>query len=200
MDLYFIRHGQTLSNREMRYLGRTDEPLSPEGMTRVKMAGRFPDVRYVAVSPMLRARQTAELLFPNAKQLVYEDLREMDFGNFEGRKASELADTPAFNAWVSSNCTIPCPGGETVEAFHDRCVRGFEQALTDTLSRKKQQLIFVVHGGVIMKLMESFADPDRPFFDWFLKNCTCYYSRLDPAVWSKQRRFSGYTHLDILPF
>ena len=64
MRLYFIRHGQTLGNREHRYVGRTDEGILEMEKERLrKKAPYFPEMDMVFVSPYLRCRQTAEILF-----------------------------------------------------------------------------------------------------------------------------------------
>lgn len=64
MRLYFIRHGQTLGNREHRYVGRTDEGILETEKERLrKMIPYFPEMDMVFVSPYLRCRQTAEILF-----------------------------------------------------------------------------------------------------------------------------------------
>lgn len=192
MDIVLIRHGQTESNRDMRYLGRTDEPLSKEGAEKAAAAGCFPGMETVFVSPMLRARQTAEILFPNAVQRVYEDLREMDFGDFEGRAVSELSNDPAYNAWIASNCTLPCPGGENPTDFAARCRKGFCKAVADAAAERLERAIFVLHGGVIMNLMCAFADREKPFFEWFIKNCACFCASLDPETFRKTQTFSSW--------
>ena len=65
MELLLIRHSITAGNLARRYVGRTDEGLCPEGerLARESAAG-LPEPELVYSSPMLRCRQTAELLFP----------------------------------------------------------------------------------------------------------------------------------------
>ena len=93
MTVYLIRHGQTQGNLERRYIGSTDQPLCPQG--REALEGReMPSVDGLYVSPLLRCRQTAAILFPNRGMEVVEDLRECDFGAFEGRTYEELKTTP----------------------------------------------------------------------------------------------------------
>ena len=80
MKIYLLRHGTTDYNTEKRYQGQRDIPLSTKGREALCQADFCPDVVYV--SPMTRARQTAHILFPGAKQIVVPGLREMDFGTF----------------------------------------------------------------------------------------------------------------------
>ena len=62
MQILLIRHGEAQSGERHRYLGSTDVPLTPEGRARLHCPGFRPEA--VFCSPMLRAVQTAELLFP----------------------------------------------------------------------------------------------------------------------------------------
>lgn len=63
IELLFIRHGATAGNLRRCYIGRTDEPLCEAGIAQVKaLQKRGLSVDRLFVSPMLRTRQTAELL------------------------------------------------------------------------------------------------------------------------------------------
>lgn len=170
--LLFIRHGATAGNLEKRYIGRTDEPLCPEGVRQV-MALREklarPDRLYV--SPMLRARQTARLLFPDMEATIVEALAETDFGKFEGRTADELAGDGDYRAWLEGMCLGPIPGGESVADFRKRCVAAFVE-LVEALP-DNSCVAFVVHGGVIMAIMEACARPRRDFYAWHIGNGQC---------------------------
>ena len=92
-ELLLIRHGAAAGNLEHRYLGRTDQPLCPEGAAQVlalkeRLRERGMDtVDALFVSSLLRARQTAALLFPEQRSTVLPGLRETDFGVFEGKTA-----------------------------------------------------------------------------------------------------------------
>ena len=75
MLVYLFRHGQTPGNAESRYLGVTDEPLSPKGIETAKSAGNDPTVTEVLVTPLRRTQMTASILFPNARQCIVSGLR-----------------------------------------------------------------------------------------------------------------------------
>ena len=68
MRVRLIRHGQTAGNRLRRYIGVTDQPLSPEGIEAANRHAKDLTLDRVYVSPLTRARQTAAILFPNAEQ------------------------------------------------------------------------------------------------------------------------------------
>ena len=66
--------------------------------------------------------QTAELLFPSAeKKLLVPDLREMDFGAYEGRPVKELVKDPDFARWMDPSGGYTPPGAESAADFYRRC-------------------------------------------------------------------------------
>lgn len=197
-EIYLIRHGKTAGNMEKRYVGSTDEPLCEAGVCEIKerrnillrsflqenqrdamsqmkaayASGRLPEKVYV--SPMLRCRQTAELLFPDVAQQVVADLREMDFGQFEYKNYRDLADDVRYQAFIDSGGTMDFPGAEPQQLFKCRVQQAFRQCMEKEVDhlgqpgsdQREQPLVFVVHGGTIMTIMEAYAKPHRGYFDW----------------------------------
>lgn len=172
IELLFIRHGATEGNLHHRYIGRTDEPLCGEGIAQVetlRKQGLLIDELFV--SPLLRTRQTADILFPKMPYTVVDGFAEMDFGRFEGKAADELSGDPAYQAWVDAMCLTPIPDGESVADFKIRCCEAF----TETIRTVPDGLRvgFVVHGGVIMAIMEAYAFPKKDFYAYHIGNGEC---------------------------
>lgn len=168
-EILFIRHGSTAGNLEKRYIGRTDEPLCDAGIQQIhalKEQALRADTLFL--SPALRTRQTAEILFPHMEGTQIPDLWETDFGQFEGKTYEELSDSPAYQAWVDSGCTGKIPGGESVAEFKARCIAAF-QKLTDTIPAGSTAA-FVIHGGCIMAILEAYALPKKAFYDYHISN------------------------------
>ncbi len=169
MELLIIRHGATPGNERHVYVGKTDEGLSARGREQARAArGRIggavcEGLPLVYVSPMLRARQTAELLFPRAEQVLVDDLREMDFGAFEGRSAEQMSDSqvgdPRYQAWVDGLCLGACPGGESRDQLSARTRAAVRQVVEDAVRRGLDQAVIVAHGGTVMAAMDGFAAP-----------------------------------------
>ena len=170
MRVKLIRHGVTAGNAARRYVGVSDEPLCPEGREAAKRHEKDPSLRRVFVSPLKRARETAAILFPNAEQIVVNDLHEMDFGAFEGRTADEMEHDPVYRAWVEDLCRGACPGGESQAEFHARIAAAF----TETMRSREEDATFVVHGGVIMSILWQFAEPKKDFYEWGVQNLSGY--------------------------
>lgn len=140
MNLYLLRHGQTLASRENRFSGRIDPPLTEMG---VEMAEAFGnayasvDWNAVYVSPMLRAQQTAEPLIRRTglTPSVEEGLSEIAYGEWEGLKQDEVRERfpEAFAYWAQDVASRGTPGGETAFAVAARSMAVVERLRTQHL-------------------------------------------------------------------
>ena len=199
MDVILLRHGQTAGNRRGSYIGRTDEPLCDEGFHQAAAAGVRTDVPRVFVSPLQRARQTASVCFPRAAQIVIEDLREMDFGDFEGRTADEMESDAAYRGWVDGNCEGACPNGERIDLFQKRVAAAFDEAVRDAIRAGDTQLFIVAHGGTIMAILSAFTRSPISYSDWHVKNCCGWRAVLDESAWQNVPQLTDYRRFERLP-
>ena len=124
--LHLIRHGITAGNLQGLYIGSgTDLPLCDEGRAQLadlKERFAYPQVDTVFSSPLLRAVETANILFPGAAhQFTVHDLREAGFGKFEGRPVKELVQDEDFKKWITPGSGYLPEGAEPTEQFHARC-------------------------------------------------------------------------------
>lgn len=175
IKIIFIRHGKTDGNLKKRYIGRTDESLCDEGINELK-AHSYPKPESIICSSMKRCIQTAEIIYPNKKITIYDDLRECDFGDFEGKNYIELSDNSDYCKWIESGGELPFPNGEDHKAFKKRCVRAFEKAVSEN---QYDSIAFVVHGGTIMSILEKYAFPKKSFYDYQIKNGCGFYTEFD---------------------
>ncbi len=178
MQIAILRHGATESNDLKLYTGRTDVALSEGGERQVQEVGVRPEVSKVYVSPMRRARRTAELCFPNAEQVVVDGLREMDFGDFEGRSAKEMEHDRDYCAWLDSMCETQCPNGESRAEFAARTCSAIDNIIREALENNEENVIVVGHGGTIMASMDGYANDERSYFDWHVGNCEGYRAQV----------------------
>ncbi len=174
IELTLIRHGSTKGNEEKRYIGRTDESLSEKGIAIISSKKTvFNNCDLLFSSPMKRCIQTAEIIFPNVNPIIVDEMREMDFGNFEGKNYKELSDNKDYGKWVDSGCRGKIPGGEDLDGFVKRIMTGLEKCLKCCKEKNKKEVsdisaTAIVHGGVIMAVLSSLTDND--FFDYQVKN------------------------------
>lgn len=165
MRIYLYRHGQTPGNALKQYIGSTDQPLSDEG--REALSKNSSEPKKVYVSPMIRCRQTAEILFPNVEQVVVQNLKEMDFGVFECRSYIDMEHDPDYQKWIDSNCAGPIPNGEQQIDFSNRIIKCFNEEI---LTLDAEEVYTVTHGGTIMAILHEYSDPHKDFYDWMPKN------------------------------
>jgi broad specificity phosphatase PhoE len=129
MNVLLVRHGETPWNREGRYQGRTDIPLSPDGETQVRGLGlrlaHLP-IAIAIASPLSRARKTAEACLAGRQTPLEldEGLLEISHGEWEGKLASdlELSHAEMLGTWRSRpDRDVPAgPGAETLGDVEDR--------------------------------------------------------------------------------
>ena len=169
-------------------MGSTDLPLSEKGIQGVRQCAQtecYPWTDKVYVSPLLRARETASILFPEAEQVVVSDFREMDFGDFEGHHHSELKDDPAYVEWVNAKCRTACPHGEGGADFDARVQAALDTLIADALKEGAERLVIVAHGGVAMTIMGHWALPKQPFYLWWVPNSGGFRIQINQSSWEK---------------
>lgn len=182
MLIYFLRHGLTEYNAEKRYQGQRDIPLSAAGRAMLRKADIEPKTVYI--TPLCRTRQTAEVLFPTAKLVVVDGLKEMCFGSFEGRNFIEMEHDPDYQAWVQANCESSCPDGERKEDFSNRICAAFSKLVDEALAEGKDRLVILAHGGTQMAAMERYGVPHQDYYKWCGPNAGGYV--LDAKDWMQK--------------
>lgn len=172
LKLVLVRHAITAGNLAGQYIGQTDQALCQEGIKSAQAAAQMmPPVARVYCSPMLRCRQTAEILYPQHIAHAVVDLRETDFGRFEGKTHAQLVTNLDYQAWIASAGVLPPPGGESMAHFSKRCVAALIGILGDMRRNRISSAACVIHGGSIMAVMAALASPKRSFYDWQAANC-----------------------------
>ncbi len=148
MKIILLRHGETVWNKERRIQGRTELPLSEEGAAHIAKAAKLlveklPPVDVILSSPLLRARQSAEIV---ARELGYPTeaigtaplFIERHFGVAEGMTYEE-----ALAAYPDSDY----PGMEDLPALYQRA----DAAIRYCLDSYPGQTVLVVSHGALIK-------------------------------------------------
>ncbi len=127
--IYLVRHGQTIWNEEGKLCGSSDVPLDDKGLAQARrVAERMRNVKLAAVysSPLLRARQTAEAIasLHNLSVQVEPDLREIDYGDWEGLKVAEAMEKfPELERMRREDpMNFVAPNGEPMKSFAERVI------------------------------------------------------------------------------
>ena len=147
-ELWLLRHGATEWALSGRHTGSTDLPLLAEGEAEARaLAPLLGGQHFAAVytSPLQRARHTCELAGLGDQAVIEPDLREWDYGRYEGITTAEIRQTvPGWTVF-----THPCPGGERLEEVQQRC--------EDLIARLEEQhsggkVALFAHGHILRSL------------------------------------------------
>jgi probable phosphoglycerate mutase len=112
-EVVLVRHGETEWSRDRKHTSRTDVPLTAVGRLQAEVLGEaLRERRFAAVwtSPRSRAAETCRLAGLGEIAVVRDELREWDYGAYEGRTTSEIrVERPGWTLWQDG-----VPDGETV--------------------------------------------------------------------------------------
>jgi broad specificity phosphatase PhoE len=151
-DAWLARHGETEWARLGRHTSRTDIPLTETGRAQARELGRRlagPDFVLVVTSPMSRAVETAALAGFADRAVVDDDLREWDYGTFEGRLTAEIrTEHPGWTIWHG-----PWVGGERVEEVTARADR-----VVDRLRAVDGDSLVFGHGHMLRVIAARWLD------------------------------------------
>lgn len=176
--LYIMRHGKTEWNSRHKLQGRTDVPLSDEGRLMAENAGKeYRDIHFDVCycSPLVRARETAELVLKNRNIPIITDerLMEMCFGIYEGIENSfSIPDCPVNVIFKSPEKYVtPVEGAESFEELYSRTGEFLEEVIKPLLDQGKDILI-VGHGAMNSSIVCQVRNiPIEKFWSAGIDNC-----------------------------
>ena len=128
LQLWLIRHGETEWSLSGAHTSRTDIPLTARGEERAAKIRDYLAHRkfnLVLTSPLQRARETCRVAGYGEVAQVEENLREWDYGIYEGRTTADIRkEQPEWSIWDTS-----IPNGEPVEQVAARTQKVIDRAL-----------------------------------------------------------------------
>ena len=200
--LYLVRHGETIANREYRYIGTRDDPLSALGETQaLQLAEALSGLPITAVysSPLQRTYLTALPIAArhNLEIQRVDDLRECNFGIWEGLSRAEILerspeDRQRFHEWEHNTSVAP-PGGESFEALQQRVVTAVERLAQ---AHPDQAIVLVTHVGPIKVLLgTALGAPLASAFRIFLDPATISVVDWRDAAYATVRLVNSHAHL-----
>lgn len=178
MELYVTRHGQTDFNARGLVCGATtDIPLTDVGREQAhSLQGELEGIQIdqVLVSPMLRARQTADLALAGRSVAMEIEPRliEFNFGTYEGVRV----DDPDFVA-LRANFAFRYPEGESLL----EAVARVYSVIEELPQRFPDKAVLLVCHGAISRIVRSYfvSQTDHEFHTWQMPNCALLHFTMD---------------------
>ncbi len=187
MDIYLMRHGETDWNLQKRIQGSSDIPLNAEGLRLAQAVGRALAPLHFDrcyCSPLLRARQTAELVLAGRELPIHYDARleEFHFGALEGKRFPWRKRFPLSNLYRLFNHAEryrPRGGGESLSAMAQRCSSFLEEVLKP-LEGQVETVLVSSHGGWLRQALHLALGEEGNFWQRsYQPNCAVNLLRLE---------------------
>ncbi len=164
--LLLIRHGETDWNLEGRYQGQADPDLNPKGILQSKQFAELSQcelISRIVSSPLMRARQTAEIfaLACNVPLEFDPRLMEIHQGEWQTRLRSEISTQypELFQKWETNPWSVSAPGGESLQTVRSRVL----DAVSEIVYESTEGIIAIVTHRIpiaIIKIELQSLDPD----------------------------------------
>lgn len=201
--IHLIRHGISEGSEEGQYIGHTDTSLTLDGrrqLETMKSDYEYPQADALISSPLNRCLETAKILYPDLQPLIFDDLIEYDFGEFEGQTADELKSDPAFGEWLAGGEDAEAPFGESNGAFRKRVFNCFVNIVNGVIKAGSGDVVIITHGGVIMSIMSMFALPEAPMHEWLTPSGCGYTLNVIPSIWGNTNKVEAFAEIPLKPW
>lgn len=201
-QINFIRHGQTEANVQGAYIGVTDVHLSHKGheqLMKIYNEQGYPRTEMLISSPLSRCLETCSAIFPSQNVTINGAFSECNFGDWEGKTATQLAGEPKFAEWLSNSEKTPPPNGESGADFTRRVCLGFERLVNSMMTSGISSATIVTHGGVIMTLLAVYGLPQAHSYDWRMDCGYGYATRVTPSLWMRDKVIEVYNTVPYPP-
>lgn len=156
--VHFVRHGMTKGNIEGKFIGWTDILLVEQGRDELKALKEqfeYPKVDQVFSSPLVRTRETADILFPDHDPILVPGLKEFYFGDLEAVGTKEIAKQIDMNKWIAHEPDCMFPGGESILEARFRVMGAMTRIIHRCIENGYQEVAVIAHGTIIRTLVEA---------------------------------------------
>ena len=177
----------TEGNENGQYIGHTDLKITTNGiieLEKLRDEGIYPKCDLVFSSPLSRAVDTAKIIYPEKEFLINHNLKEIDFGEFEGKTPDDLKDRKDYADWLAGKLPS-APGGESAMEFATRLCTGVGETVRYMMNNDVFSAAIVMHGGAIMTLLSVAALPRMKMAEWACGNCRGYTISITPSLYQR---------------
>lgn len=172
--IFLVRHGETDWNKSpKRFQGRKDIPLNQTGIHQAYCLAEYfknLDIKYIFSSPLKRAYQTAQIInkFHSLPIFQYEELTEMNFGNWEGKTIEEIKQSypSLWQLWQTHPEKVKIPNAETLEKLINRCTSILEKIKKYPGGPK----LVITHGALLRAMIIRLSNRPKSIFNKIAQN------------------------------
>lgn len=159
--LLLVRHGETEWNRQTKFQGQIDVPLNENGKRQSHLCAEFlkdVDIDFAVSSPMLRPKETAQIILQYHKNVVLEfddGLKEISHGLWEGKLEKEIEqEFPGeLQRWRLTPAEVQMPEGENLQQVCDRSQVAWNSIVKASLAKHLKTGLVVAHDATNKTLL-----------------------------------------------
>ena len=177
--IYLIRHGESEGNKEGRFRGGEDFPLSKEGKMQVQKLGealKNSGIELIFSSPLVRAYDTAKAVAATtgAKIIVEPAFRSIALGSWEGKTREEIEKKfpREFELWLTNPEKLRMPGFEPIPQLKRRANTALRKIIRENTGKT---IAVVSHTAVLKVIFAGILNLSPPYF-WKVQFATASYS------------------------
>lgn len=156
--MILIRHGETFANRQKRYIGITESRITPYGKYQARCLQKrisMGAIDEIFTSSSGRAVDFAKIIFAKKQIQELSELREMNFGIFEGLTFSQAARKypQIYDKWLKNPQRFGVPRAESFVDFRARIYKVFKKIISNNAGKT---VAVITHGGPIRLILSRF--------------------------------------------
>jgi broad specificity phosphatase PhoE len=179
MIIYFIRHGESVGNREERFRGQYDFELNEAGLQQAEALQKELSTRKLQViysSPLKRALQTSEILSRRMIPVKTDDgFTNIHLGSWENQPKAEIRRKypELWQRWITRPESLDFEGMETLARVQERSFKAFYKLVK--AHQTEDFIAIVTHRAVLKPLFAALLGIPEPYF-WKIQLDTASYS------------------------
>ena len=201
-NIYLVRHGTTEFMEDARVQGASDSPLSTRGRREAAQAASAlhnVDFDHVFCSPLGRTRETAQIICSkkNIQPRIINDLREMDFGWFEGSKQFDVPDGKV-GLWKRTSVMVKFGIAQLTGEPMKRVIERSRQAFQQIRQHTTEGAVLVVAHGMLLTCMLGTMPLEEPIEDITslrLEPCSITEVEIDDAGVTRLVHLNSTSHI-----
>ncbi|MFZ0390488.1 MAG: histidine phosphatase family protein [Calditrichia bacterium] len=177
LEIVFIRHGESVGNKENRFRGRHDFPLNDNGLRQAHALAKALESSHFSAfysSPLSRASKTAQILAAGKQEIIFEEaFNNISLGPWENRSKKEIQEQhpDLWKIWTTEPEKLDFAGMETLAQVQQRSFAGLQRLVE---KHDQGSIAVVTHRAVLKPLFAAMLQMRAPWF-WKIQIDTAAY-------------------------